>query len=81
MTAPTIRALPKRTVPELAPEGVVPLTSTTPTTETRMPMSRPGGTGSFKNALARTAAATSSPAEMRAVLAAVVKTSARVCSP
>jgi hypothetical protein len=46
-----------------------------------MPKSRAGGMASFRNALARTAATTGTPAEMSAVLAAEVKTSASVCSP
>jgi hypothetical protein len=36
---------------------------------------------SLRNALARTAATTGTPAEISAVFAAEVKTSARVCSP
>lgn len=46
-----------------------------------MPRRRVGGIGSFRNAFARTAAATGTPAEMSAALAAEVKISARFCSP
>jgi len=50
-------------------------------TESPMPKSRGSGIRSFRNTLARRAAATGTPAEIRAALAAEVKTSARFCSP
>ena len=46
-----------------------------------MPKSRAGGMASFRNTLARRAATTGTPAEISAVFAAEVKTSARVLQP
>jgi hypothetical protein len=52
-----------------------------PNTERPMPKRRTGGMRSLRKTLARTATTAGTPAEISAMFAAEVKTSARVCSP